>query len=56
MSSTFTFEQARKTYDSASALFKAENTLANAQAIKFNDMADPTALTWDGATTKKEAA
>ena len=48
--------KARKAYDGASVLFKEENTLETAQAIKFSDMADPSALTWEYATTKKEAA
>ena len=43
-------EKARSTMAGASALFKDVNTLARATAIKFEDMADPTAMTWEDAT------
>lgn len=49
-------EKARNTMAGASSAFKDTNTLAQAQAIEFSDMADPTACTWEEATTTKEAA
>jgi len=49
-------ERARSIMAGASALFKDVNTLARATAIKFEDMADPTAMTWEDATTTKESA
>ena len=48
--------KARQTYERASSLFRDTNTLASAVAIKFDDMADPTACTLDAATAPKEAA
>lgn len=41
--------KARATYERASAEFRNHNTLASAVAIKFDDMANPTALTLEAA-------
>lgn len=49
-------EKARSTMAGASAAFKDANTLAQAQAIRFDDMANPTACDWDAATTASAAA
>lgn len=46
-------EKARRTYAGASTAFKDTNSLADARAIKFSDMADPCAFTWQAATTKR---
>ena len=47
---TEAISKARRTMTGASAEFHARNTLDRAQAIKFSDMADPTAHDWETAT------
>lgn len=49
-------EKARATMAGASTEWRNTYTLSNARAMRCSDMTDPTALTWEAATTKKESA